>query len=63
MALMNYFFKFKGHLKFKYDVTNNKWIDIKFIIILVTMTYNKAWNVYTFASADVDALYEFVSSK
>ncbi len=60
---MNYFFKLKGHLKFTYDVPNSKWIDINFIIILVTMTYNKALNVYTFTSADVEALDEFVSSK
>jgi hypothetical protein len=41
MVLMNYFSKSKGHLKFKYDVTDNKWIDINLIIILVTMTYDK----------------------
>jgi hypothetical protein len=41
MTLMNYFLKFRGHLKFKYNVTDNKWIDINFIIILVTMTYNR----------------------
>jgi len=25
---MNYFSKSRGHLKFKYDVTDNKWIDM-----------------------------------
>jgi hypothetical protein len=41
MVLMNCFSMYRGHTKFKYDVIDNKWIDIDSIITLVTMTYNK----------------------
>jgi hypothetical protein len=59
---MNYFFKFRRHLKFKYDVTNSNWIDINSIIILVTMTYDKAKNVYTLSNVNVEILDGFVSN-
>jgi hypothetical protein len=58
---MNYFSKFRKHLKFKYDVTDSKWIDINSIIILVTMTYDKVKNVYTL-NVNVEILDGFVSN-
>jgi hypothetical protein len=63
MVLMNYFFSYRRHLKFKCDAINSKWIDINSVITLITMTYHKVQHVYTFISVDVKALDEFVSSK
>ncbi len=62
MVLMNYFSKFRGHLKFKYYVINSKWIDINSIIILITMTYDKIQNVYTLNNVNVEILDGFVSN-
>lgn len=60
---MNYFSSYKRHLKFTYDATNNKWMDIDYVITLVTMAYHRAQHVYTFTSVDAKDLHEFVSSK
>ncbi len=62
MVLMNYFSKSRGHLKFKYVVTDNKWIDINFIIIFITMTYDKTQNVYILSNVNVKVLDGFVSN-
>jgi hypothetical protein len=56
-------FIYKRQLKLKYDVIDNKWIDINYTIALVTMTYNRSHKVYTFINVDVKALNEFVSYK
>jgi hypothetical protein len=63
ILLMNHFSNYRRHLKFKYDVTDSKWIDINSIITLVTMTYHRAQHVYNFTIVDVKTLDEFVSSK
>jgi hypothetical protein len=63
MVLVNYFSSYRRHLKFMYDAIDNKWMDIKYVITLVTMTYHRAQHVYTFTSVDAKALHEFVSSK
>jgi hypothetical protein len=41
MVLMNCFSKYRGHMKFKYDVIDNKWTYIDYIITSITMTFNK----------------------
>lgn len=63
MVLLNWFSKTNGQLKFKYDSTDSKWIDIKSIITSVTMSFDRAQNVYTLDRSDFEALNEFVSSK
>lgn len=63
MVLLNYFSKFRGHLKFKYDVTDSKWIDIDSIISSVTLTFDRTQNVYTLNDVDAQALNDFVSTK
>ena len=40
MVLLNWFSKAPGHLKFKYDHSDNKWIDVDSVIATVTFTYN-----------------------
>lgn len=62
-VMLQYFRKFPGHLKFKYDHTDTRWIDVDTIISTVTLEYNSTTDVYTLDSNDADALNEFVSSK
>lgn len=62
-VMLQYFWKFPGHLKFKYDHTDTRWIDVDTIISTVTLEYNSTTDVYTLDSNDADALNEFVSSK
>lgn len=40
MVILNYFSKSRVHFKFKYDVIDNKWIDINSIINSVTMNFD-----------------------
>jgi hypothetical protein len=63
MVVLNYFSKSRGHFKFKYDVIDNKWIDIISIIHSVAMNFDWFQNVYTVIGVNVEALNEFVSNK
>jgi hypothetical protein len=39
--------KHPGYNKFKYDHMDSKWIDVDFIIFIITMSYNSTNEVYT----------------
>lgn len=55
-VMLQYFRKFPRHLKFKYNHTDSRWIDVDTIIITVTMEYNPDSDVYILAAEDTDAL-------
>ncbi len=62
MVILNCFLKSRGDFKFKYDVTNTKWIDVDFINSSITMTFDRSQHVYILNVAKVEALNEFVSN-
>ena len=60
-VMLQYFRKLPGHLKFKYDATDSRWIDVDAIITTVTVEYNSSNDVYTLDLEDADALNQFVN--
>jgi len=59
----SYFSKHQGHLKFRYDQTDAKWIDIETVITSVTFTLNTKTNVYSLNPEDAQCLDDFVKTK
>lgn len=62
-VMLQYFRKCPGHLKFKYDHTDSRWIDVDTIITTVTLSYNSSTDVYTLDSEDADALNQFINDQ
>jgi hypothetical protein len=62
-VMLQYFRKCPGHLKFKYDHTDSRWIDVDTIITTVTLSYNSSTDVYTLYSEDADALNQFINDQ
>ena len=59
---LNYFSRHPGHLKFRYDHSDAKWVDIATIITTVTFTFNVGTGVYSLDSEDGDCLDDFVQN-
>ena len=63
MIMLAWFKKIPGQLKFKYDLSDWKWIDLDSVISTVTMSFNSNTNLYSLDPADVVSLNEFVAKK
>ena len=61
--MLQYFQKVPRQLKFKYDHTDTRWIDVDTIITTITLEYNHTIDVYTLDLEDDQVLEEFVSSR
>jgi hypothetical protein len=62
-VMLQYYRKYPGRNKFKYDHTNSKWIDVDCIISTVTMSYNSTNEVYTLDRNDSEQLSKFVTKR
>jgi hypothetical protein len=63
MVFLNHFSKANGNLKFKYDVTDAKWVNVETIITRVALTYNAGTKLYALAPADAVPLNDFVATQ
>jgi hypothetical protein len=61
--MLQYYRKYPRCNKFKYDHTDNKWIDVDCIISTVTMSYNSTNEVYTLDKNDSEQLSKFVTEQ
>src|ERR1700738_217709 len=62
-VMLQYYRKYPGRNKFKYDHTDSKWIDVDCIISMVTMSYNSTNEVYTLDRNDLEQLSKFVTKR
>ncbi|KAG0596727.1 hypothetical protein M758_UG279900 [Ceratodon purpureus] len=62
-VMLQYYRKYVGRDKYKYDHADNKWIDVDRIISTVTMAYNPVNEVYTLDRNDANQLRSFVADK
>jgi hypothetical protein len=62
-VMLQYYRKYQGRNKFKYDHTDSKWIDVDCIISTVTMSYNCKNEVYTLDKNDLEQLSKFVTER
>ena len=63
MVLLYWFSKARGSLKYKYDASDFKWIDVDSIISTVTMTYQPSFELYAMDNNGVECLAEFVYAR
>jgi hypothetical protein len=63
MVLLNWTCKSHGNLKFKYDVIRTNWVDVDYIIFIVTMNYEKEKDIYWLDCIDAFFLNEFVTNE
>jgi hypothetical protein len=63
MVLLTWYSKQPGHYKFKYDVSDWKWIDLDAVISTVTLSFNSSTKVYSVSEDDAKCLNDFVSHK
>jgi hypothetical protein len=63
MVLLNWFSKASGNLKFKYDHSDSKWIDVDSVIATVTLKYLLESRFYKLQSSDAVNLNELVSNQ
>jgi hypothetical protein len=61
--MLQYYRNHLGRNKFKYDHTNNKWIDVDCIIITMIMSYNFTNEVYTLDRNDSHQLSKFLTKR
>ena len=61
MVMLSWFNKAPGQLKFKYDHSDWKWIDLDSIISTVTMSFNSNTNLYSLDPVDAASLNEFMA--
>jgi hypothetical protein len=59
---LNWFSKSSGNLKFKYDHSDCKWVDVDSIISTVTLTFLSGPKLYSMDSEDFASLEEFVQN-
>ena len=61
-VILHYYAKAPGQYKFKYNLTDSKWISLESVITNVTLTYNFENQVYSLDRGDADNLNEYVSN-
>ena len=61
-VMLHYFTRALGQYKFKYDLTDSKWIGLESIITNVTLTFNPDSQIYSLDVGDADNLNEYVSN-
>jgi hypothetical protein len=59
-VLLNWFSCARTNNKFKYDVSDSQWIDVDAVISTVTLTYNRAQNLYILDENDANTLNSFL---
>lgn len=62
-VFLNWYSKSSNNLKFKYNKSDSKWVDLDAIISLVTLTYNETQNVFVLKREDAKSLTQFVQRK
>jgi hypothetical protein len=62
-VMLQYYRKYIGRDKFKYDHTDSKWIDIDCIICTVTLAYNPGNGVYSLDRNDAEHLRQFLTDR
>ena len=60
-VMLQYYRKYVGRDKFKYDHTDSKWIDIDCVICNVTLAYNPQNEVYSLDRDDAEHLRQFLA--
>ena len=60
-VMLQYYRKYVGRDKFKYDHTDSKWIDIDCVICNVTLAYNPQNEVYSLDRNDAEHLRQFLA--
>ena len=60
--MMHYYTRAPGQHKFRYDLTDSKWIGLESIITNVTLTYNPVNHIYSLDSIDAANLDDCVSN-
>jgi len=61
-VILHYYARAPGHYKFKYNLTDSKWISLESVITNVSLVYNPDNQVYTLDSGDAENLNEYVSN-
>ena len=62
-VILHYYTRAPGQYKFKYNLTDSKWISLEFIITNVTLTYKSDTQIYSLDRGDAENLNEYVSNK
>ena len=60
--ILRYYNQVPGQYKFKYSITDSKWIALESVITNVTMTQNSETQLYSSDRADAQNLNEYVSN-
>jgi len=60
--ILHYYTPAPSQYKFKYNLTDSKWISLEAVITNVTLTYNLDTQVYCLDSGDAKNLNEYVSN-
>jgi hypothetical protein len=60
-VMLQYYRKYVGRDKFKYDHTDSKWIDIDCVICNVTLAYNPQNEVYSLDRNDAEHLRQLLA--
>ena len=61
-VMLHYFTRAPGQHKFRYDLTDSKWIGLDSIITNVTLSFNPDTQIYTLDAGDAQNLNEYVSN-
>ena len=61
-VILYYYTPTPGQYKFKYNLTDSKWISLEAVITNVTLTYNSDTQVYCLDRDDVENLNEYISN-
>ena len=62
-VMLQYYRKYIGRDKFKYDHIDSKWIDINCIIYNVILAYNHGNEVYSLDQNDAEHLRQFLTNR
>lgn len=62
-VILHYYTRAAGQYKFKYNLTDSKWISLESIITNVTLTYKYETQVYNLDRGDAENLNEYVLNK
>ena len=62
-VILHYYTRAFGQYKFKYNLTDSKWISFELIMTNVTLTYKSDTQVYSLDRGDAENLNEYVLNK
>lgn len=61
-VILHYYTRSPGQYKFKYDLTDSKWVSLETVITNVTLIYNPDTQVYSLDRGDAENLNAYVSN-